>query len=115
MAERGPRGFWAYTETRWRWTNGCNMTFRAEITMPELVKRDRLSVRDLCIWDAMIVALFAHEMEHVEIGRAWASDIKRADCDGVAIKRINAEYDTADKELDARTKHGATTGVTLRP
>lgn len=115
MATRGPRGYWAYTATFWTWDAQCTMRFRAEIDFPELTDRSGLPEAALKTWDDMIAALWAHEMEHVEIGRAWAAAIKQADCEETAVAAINRAHENRDAELDARTDHGRLTGVTLEP
>ena len=113
MARIGPKGFWAYTETYWNWDESCRMRFRANVTMPELVERDRLTKVELEAWDKMVIALLDHEMEHVTIGRDWAGAIVDAGCDPSAVTRINQEHGDNDAELDRVTDHGRLTGVTF--
>lgn len=115
MKARGPQGFWAYTKTNWNWDGQCNMMYKATITMPNLASRDNLNAADLVIWDRMVGNLHSHEMEHVEIGRRWATEIKQANCDPASVAQIDARNKGSDAELDRRTDHGRLSGVHLNP
>ncbi len=111
MEWKGPGGYWAYARTNWEWDAQCNMTFRARVTMPKLVSRHRLDQAELAEWDRMFAALEAHEMGHIEIGKAWASAIKAAGCRD--SDRIDAQWRDEDGEYDRRTNHGRLEGVYL--
>lgn len=111
MRFRGPQGYWAYAKTNWNWDAQCNMTFTARITMPELVQRHRLDAAEQAEWDRMIAALWAHEMGHVEIGKAWAAEIKAAGCRDV--EAIDRKWRDEDADYDRRTDHGQLEGVYL--
>ncbi len=115
MKRKGPKGRWGHAKSNWKWDRYCNMQFRAVVTMPQLVSRARLSRRELDVWDRMEKQLLAHEMEHVEIGRQWASAIKQAGCIRRRVTEIGARFHDADAELDRRTDHGRLTGVHLDP
>ena len=113
MRQKGPNGYWGYAKTNWRWSSSCQMRFWATITMPKHKNLNRLSAQDRKIWQDMLDALWEHEMGHVEIGRAWAAEIKRANCKNVDA--INAKHRGNDAAFDRRTKHGKLQGVTLKP
>ncbi len=112
MQRRGPQGYWGLTRTSWNWDARCNMTFRARVTMPKLVGRERLDVAELAEWDRMVDALWTHEMGHVEIGKAWAAAIKAAGCRGVDA--IDRAWRNRDAEYDRETDRGQRDGVYLR-
>ncbi|WP_342078104.1 DUF922 domain-containing protein [Yoonia sp. SS1-5] len=112
LNSKGPHGYWAWAQTRWRWDGNCNMSFRAEITMPRLEDPGRLTAAEQAEWDRMYAALLDHEMGHVTIGRDTALAIKAADCK-VDSQAYDAEFRAAQKAYDARTNHGIDTGATL--
>ncbi len=58
-----------------------------------------------------MVALKAHEMQHVYIGIFAAEEIKRNNCNGT--KEISAYWKSKNRELDLRTKFGKLEGVML--
>jgi len=113
MKKKGPKGFWAFTKTNWKWDRHCNIKFWATITMPKLKNRSKLKPLVLAEWDRMLGVLHAHEQTHVDIGRGWAAAIKAADCDKAAVERINKEWRGKDAAYDRATQHGKLEGVTL--
>ncbi len=112
MDRTGPDGYWAFTRTKWDWDAACNMQFGATINLPRLGPGAALGAADRSVFDRMLVALTAHEMEHVAIGRNWAKAIKAAGCPA-DTSAIDAIHGDADAVLDVRTDHGRLTGVTL--
>ena len=112
--DKGPDGYWARTSASWRWDSDCNVSLDVTIIMPRLQYRGRLTDAELAIWDKMEAALLAHEMDHVAISRQTAQTVKDANC-RVDSDAIQAENRAQNSAFDARTNHGAQTGVTLRP
>jgi len=111
MKRKGPKGYWAFAKTDWKWDGRCKMRYKAVITFPKLRNRNALSVSDLARWDKMTAALWDHEMQHVVIGRNWAAAIKKANCDKAAVNRINKRHKGNDAAFDRRTDHGRREGV----
>lgn len=111
MAQNGPEGFWGFTRWWVQWNKRCEVTLSITITMPRLEEPERLSARDLDIWQRMEAALLAHERLHAAHGVAAAREIHDAGCRN-ARKIIN-KWARQDRVLDRTTRHGKTQGVRL--
>ena len=79
--------------------------------MPRLEEPERLSARDLDIWQRMEAALLAHARLDAAHGVAAAPEIHDAGCRN-ARKIIN-KWARQDRVLDRTTRHGKTQGVRL--
>ncbi len=112
MRETGPKGYWAYTRWRVRWSSDCEVRLTISYTFPELADRAAVPLPLRQNWDAMLVALKAHEQRHGDHGRQAAAEILAAGCKGA--KAIIRRWSREDGRLDARTRHGRTEGVLLR-
>lgn len=112
MAERGPRGYWAYAEWYVRWSAACEVTLTGTITFPRHPDATVLPRDDMIIWNDMLVALMTHELQHIAHGVSAAEELREAGCrNGNAII---ARWAAEDLAYDARTRHGLLEGVDLR-
>ena len=111
MAQNGPEGFWGYTRWWIEWSNRCKVTLTITITMPRLEQPERLSPRDLGIWQRMEAALYAHERLHAAHGIAAAREIHEANCRNA--RAIINRWAEQDRILDQTTRNGRTQGVRL--
>ena len=113
LSERGPNGHWAQTEWTVNWSKSCEVSVDAVVTFPRVMGTRNLSSSDRQRLDAMLVALRAHEMQHVYIGIFAAEEISRRGCRDTAA--ISKYWKSKNRELDIRTKRGKSEGVTLSP
>ena len=111
MEQNGPNGFWGYTRWWIEWSKRCEVTLTTTITMPRLEQPERLSARDLVIWQRMEAALYAHERLHAAHGIAAAREIHQAGCRNA--RAIINKWARQDRILDRTTRHGRTQGVRL--
>ncbi len=109
MKQRGPNGYWAYTNWYVRWTGSCKVSVEISYTVPKHVNEAALPANLRARWQAMYNALVAHERKHGQHGINAANEIAAAGCkNGDAIIK---KWANADKTLDQRTTHGKTEGV----
>jgi predicted secreted Zn-dependent protease len=111
MKSLGPNGYWAYTRWRIHWSADCKVKLTVNYTFPRLANRDAVPLPLRQNWDAMVVALKAHEEKHGGFGRGAANEISKADCKGA--KGIIRKWSRKDDLLDSATVHGRTEGVVL--
>lgn len=112
MKQRGPDGFWAYTDWYVRWTGSCKTTVDIRYILPQHANEAALDPVLRQKWRAMLSALRAHEARHGEHGVKAAQEIEQARCRrGDAIIR---KWNDQDSLLDSRTDHGLRDGVVLR-
>lgn len=111
MGQNGPNGFWGYTRWWVQWSQRCEVTLSITITMPRLEQPERLSQRDLGIWQRMEAALLAHERQHAGHGIAAAREIHEAGCRNA--RGIINKWARQDRILDRTTRNGRTQGVRL--
>lgn len=112
MTAEGPQGFWAYTTWTVDWTADCETTVNAAITLPELAEDTALSDVDAEEFDRMLTALEAHELQHVDIGLAYAAETEAQGCPA-AYEPILDTFLSEERAFDADTEHGRTQGVYL--
>jgi predicted secreted Zn-dependent protease len=112
MQARGPKGFWAYTTWHVDWTPGCQVSLTVSYTFPEHLRPEAMPRALRLRWQAMLVALKQHEQGHAALGAKARRAVQAARCrnTGPIFARIAAE----EREYDAKTRHGARDGVTLR-
>lgn len=111
MKERGPKGFWAYTEWYVAWTGDCKLSAKIIYTMPKHTKESKMDPDTRKRWKAMVAALRAHEEKHGAHGIQAAQEIEKTNCaNGNAVI---AKWNKQDVALDKRTGHGKTEGVVL--
>lgn len=111
MKQKGPNGFWAYTQWRVRWSSTCQVSLEIQYTMPRHTRRGAMPVNIRTEWDQMIAALKSHEEQHGAHGVSAAKELVRQGCrNGNAIVQKWAEQ---DRIYDRRTGHGRTEGVTF--
>ena len=111
MSTRGPVGYWAFTRTNVAWRGYCEVSVRIRYTMPVHTNPDRMSPELRAHWDRMITAMRRHEEMHGQHAINAAREIEQAGCkNGMAIL---GKWRRADRDLDARTRHGRTQGVHL--
>lgn len=109
MQQRGPNGYWAYTNWYVRWTGSCQVSVEISYTVPKHMNEAALPANLRTRWQAMYNALVAHERKHGQHGINAANEIAAAGCtNGDAIIK---KWANADKVLDQRTTHGKTEGV----
>lgn len=112
MRQRGPNGFWAFTEWYVRWTGSCRLSVEVTYTMPKHANPGAMPAAVRQKWDAMLRALTAHEENHGRHGIMAAQEIEADGCrNGDAIIR---KYNARDKNYDKKTRHGMTEGVVLQ-
>lgn len=111
MAQNGPEGFWGFTRWWIEWSGSCEVSLSITITMPRLESPERLSARDLAIWQRMEAALLAHERLHAAHGIAAAREIHDARCRNA--RSIIDKWAEQDRILDRTTRNGRTQGVLL--
>ncbi|MGB8814025.1 MAG: DUF922 domain-containing protein [Paracoccaceae bacterium] len=112
MTAEGPQGFWAYTTWTVNWNDACETTVNAAITLPELAEDTALSDADAEEFARMRAALEAHELQHVEIGLAYAAETEAQGCP-TAFEPILDTFLADERAFDAETEHGRTQGVYL--
>ncbi len=111
LREKGPNGYWAYTNWYVRWTGKCQVSVEIDITLPRLINRGQLPDSFLAEWDEMIVALTAHENRHAEHGLNAAEEIEAANCR--RAHDIIDKWAEQDRVLDRETQNGYLEGVDL--
>ncbi|MFK7836982.1 MAG: DUF922 domain-containing protein [Sulfitobacter sp.] len=109
MRSRGPKGFWGYTTWQIRWSSGCQVTAKIQVTLPRHTNPSAMPQRVKRAFDAMVKNLHAHERLHAQHGIDAAYEIDRAGCRGA--QKIIRKYNRADRALDKRTDHGKRDGV----
>lgn len=112
MDANGPSGFWAYTTWNVNWNGDCETTVTADVTLPRLGPGTNLSDEDVAEFDRMLAALQAHELQHVDIGLAYAADIEDKSCPDNS-DAILQPYLEQERAFDVETEHGRTQGVYL--
>lgn len=111
MKQRGPNGYWAYTDWYVRWSGSCTLSVEITYTMPKHKDEGKMDAATRKRCKAMVSALKAHEEKHGAHGVQAAREIEQTRCangDAVIKKWLNE-----DKAFDKRTRHGATEGVVL--
>jgi predicted secreted Zn-dependent protease len=115
--------WWKEADGRCRIT-GNQTRLAAEITLPRLTTADQ-AIRQR--FDSYLAALKNHEMEHVRIARDYAQRIDRGilglptmhSCQQLErtandlAERLLQEAKDAEREMDRRTRHGASQGASL--
>jgi predicted secreted Zn-dependent protease len=112
MSIEGPNGFPAYTTWQVNWTADCELTVTANITLPDLGPDAYLTADDEASFYTMLENLAWHEMNHVEIGVAYAEAVKAMDCQGDTTGLLQ-EYLAEERQYDIDTEHGRTEGAWL--
>ena len=111
MKQRGPNGYWAYTDWYVRWTGSCKLSVEITYTMPKHKNEDKMDAATRKRWKAMVSALKAHEEKHGAHGVQAAREIEQTRCaNGDAVIK---KWSKQDEVLDKRPRHGATEGVVL--
>ncbi|MEQ9260200.1 MAG: DUF922 domain-containing protein [Roseovarius sp.] len=109
MKQRGPNGFWAYTNWYVRWSANCKVDVEISYTMPKHTNPGSMPADVKARWDRMNAALAAHERKHGQHGINAARELVATSCkNGNAVI---AKWAEQDKVLDKRTRHGETEGV----
>jgi predicted secreted Zn-dependent protease len=111
MRSNGPKGFWAYTKWRVKWTSKCELRVTLNYTFPRLKDPNNVPLPLRKRYQAMLVNLKAHEEGHGQNGRDAAAEIQAANCSGA--REIIKKYAAKDKSYDAETRHGYFEGVRL--
>lgn len=112
MKNRGPNGFWAYTDWYVKWTGNCKLSVEITYTMPKHKNPSKMDPSLRKRWKALVAALRKHEKKHGAHGVQAAQEIEKTNCaNGDAVV---AKWANQDKVLDKRTGHGETEGVQLR-
>ncbi|MCX7567815.1 DUF922 domain-containing protein [Sulfitobacter sp. F26169L] len=111
MSSKGPKKKWALTAWTVNSSAGCDVSVDIQVTMPKLLGSGGLSDVDRLKLAKMIIALRAHEMQHVAIATYTAEEIKRHNCVGTGA--ITKYWKLKNREFDQRTKSGKLEGVTL--
>ncbi|MEM9716211.1 MAG: DUF922 domain-containing protein [Pseudomonadota bacterium] len=112
MAQKGPDGFWGYSNWWVSWDGLCNVKVDITITMPKLAKNSGAPDALKEEFDRMYGVLLAHERQHGQHGIEAAKEVMAANCENT--DPIFAKWQKADRDYDRRTKHGKTEGVVLR-
>jgi predicted secreted Zn-dependent protease len=112
MNEKGPKGFWAFTEWYVRWTGDCKLSVTVDITLPKHKNPAKMPAEVRTKFDAMLAALTEHERQHGRHGIAAAQEIEAAGCAGGDA--ILKKYNAIDVKFDKTTDHGRKKGVVLR-
>lgn len=111
MGRKGPKGFWAYTRWRVRWSRDCKVSLQVTYTFPQLERREALPLPLRRKWDAMLRRLAQHEEQHAAHGLAAAREVEAARCKDA--RAIVARWSRRTKQLDIDTDHGRSQGVVL--
>ncbi|MCB1366540.1 MAG: DUF922 domain-containing protein [Rhodobacteraceae bacterium] len=112
LQQKGPKGFWAYTDWYVSWTGSCETSARITYTLPRHKNIYALNLVLRRKWLAMIKALEAHEHKHGQNAINAAEEIEKTNCaDGYAVIK---KWNKADVDLDKRTRHGKLEGVGLK-
>ncbi|NBR90556.1 MAG: DUF922 domain-containing protein [Rhodobacteraceae bacterium] len=112
MGQRGPNGYWAYTDWRIKWTGSCALSATVTYTLPKHKNEAKLDPALQKKWKAMTTALKKHEEKHGANGVQAATEIEQTKCaNGDAVIK---KYNKKDIDLDARTDHGKKEGVVLK-
>lgn len=135
----GGRHYWAYTSPTVTWTfdtrqhgSSCVVigpSVRVTITihMPRWTPPRGVEPSLTASWGHLVAALLAHERQHAQFARDAGRNLVRlmrdhgqaAHCDELDQqlqqlgRRILADQGEKDRELDARTRHGARDGVSF--
>ena len=111
MGQRGPNGYWAYTDWYVNWTGNCDLSVKITYTMPKHKNEAKLDPAVRENWKTFLVALRQHEEKHGAHGIQAAQEIEKTKCaNGNAV--ID-KWSKQDKVLDKRTDHGKKEGVVL--
>jgi predicted secreted Zn-dependent protease len=111
MKSEGPKGYWAYTRWRIKWSSDCKVRLTVNYTFPKLKNPDNVPLPLRKRFQAMLVKLKAHEEGHGQNGRDAAAEILAADCKDA--RAIIKKYAAKDKSYDKKTRHGYRQGVRL--
>ncbi len=111
MKRNGPKGYWAYTTWRVKWTSNCIVNLKITYTYPRLANRETAPKQVVKNWDNMMKYLIAHEEGHGNHGIQAAKQISENKCRNGS--KITKRWPTEDKLFDKRTNHGANEGIAL--
>ncbi|MBZ0130356.1 MAG: DUF922 domain-containing Zn-dependent protease [Rhodobacteraceae bacterium] len=111
LEQKGPKGFWAYTDWYVSWTGSCATSVKITYTLPRHKNVNALDAAVRKKWLAMIKALEAHEHKHGQNAINAAEEIEKTKC--ANGNDVLKKWNKADVDLDKRTRHGKTEGVVL--
>ncbi|WP_263387347.1 DUF922 domain-containing Zn-dependent protease [Ruegeria marisflavi] len=112
MGQRGPNGYWAYTDWYVNWTGSCDLSVKITYTMPKHKNEAKLDPAVRENWKTFLAVLRKHEEKHGAHGIQAAQEIEQTKCaDGQAVIK---KWSNQDKVLDKRTDHGKKEGVVLK-
>lgn len=112
MGQRGPNGFWAYTDWYVNWTGSCDLSVKITYTMPKHKNEAKLDPALRENWKTFLAALRKHEEKHGAHGIQAAQEIEQTKCaNGDAVIK---KWSNQGKLLDKRTDHGKKEGVVLK-
>jgi predicted secreted Zn-dependent protease len=112
LKQKGPKGYWAYTDWYVKWTGSCQTSVDITYTLPKHKNADKLDPVVRKKWLAMVDALTKHEHKHGQNAINAAQEIEKTKCaNGNAVIQ---KWNKADIDLDKRTDHGKKEGVVLK-
>ena len=112
LHQKGPKGYWAYTDWYVKWTGSCETSVAITYTLPKHKNVDKLDPTVRKKWLGMIDALTKHEQKHGQNAINAAQEIEKTKCaNGNAVIK---KWNKADIDLDKRTDHGKKEGVVLK-